>query len=168
MTFAIEFENAHVDFIANVDDFRRMLDALPRHVRDVQQAVDTAEVDERTVIGEVLDRAFDDCAFLQLLEELSAFCAVFLLHDCATGNHNVVALLVELDDFELEHFAFEIRRIAHWAHIDERTWKERADEVDLDGEAAFDAAIDDALDDFLLLERCLESRPRTGALGFFA
>ena len=168
LTFAIELQDAHVDFVADVDDFRRMLDALPRHVRDVQQAIDAAQVDERTVVGEVLDRALDDRAFLQLLEQFSALCAVFLLDDRTTRNDDVVALLIELDDLELEHLAFEIRRIAHWAHVDERTGKERADEVDLDGEAAFDAAIDDALDDFLLFEGRFESRPGASALGFFA
>ena len=79
-----------------------MLDALPRHVGDVQQAVDAAEVDERAVVGEVLDHALDDRAFLQLLEQLGALGAVFLLDDRATRHDDVVALLVELDDLELE------------------------------------------------------------------
>jgi len=61
-----------------------MLDALPRHVGDVEQPVDAAEVDERTVVGEVLDHAFDDRAFLQLVEELGALGAVFLLDDGAS------------------------------------------------------------------------------------
>ena len=54
---AVELEDAHVDLVADLDDFGRMLDALPRHVGDVQQAIDAAEVDERAVVGEVLDRA---------------------------------------------------------------------------------------------------------------
>ena len=60
----------HIDLVADVDDFGRMLHALPGHVGDVQQAVDAAEVDERTVVGEVLDHALDDRAFLQTLEQL--------------------------------------------------------------------------------------------------
>ena len=71
LTLAVELEDAHFDLVADVDDFRRMLDALPRHVGDVQQAVDAAEVDERAVIGEVLDDALDDRAFLQLVEQLA-------------------------------------------------------------------------------------------------
>ena len=145
-----------------------MLDALPRHVGDVQQAVDAAEVDERAVVGEVLDRALDDRAFLQLLEQLGALGAVFLLDHRAARHHDVVALLVELDDLELERLAFEVRGIAHRAHVDERAGQERAHEVDLDGEAALDAAVDDALDDLLLLERLLEARPGAGALGLLA
>ena len=168
LALAIELEDAHVDLVADVDDFRRMLDALPRHVGDVQQAVDAAEVDERAVVGEVLDRALDDRAFLQLLQQLGALGAVFLLDHRTARHHHVVALLVELDDLELEHLAFEVRRIAHRAHVDERAGQERAHEVDLDGEAALDAAVDDALDDFLLLERLFETRPGACALGFLA
>ena len=56
LALAVELEDAHVDLVADVDDFGRMLDALPRHVGDVQQAVDAAEVHERAVVGEVLDR----------------------------------------------------------------------------------------------------------------
>ena len=56
---AVELEDADVDLVADLDDFRRMLDALPRHVGDVQQAVDATEIHERAVVGEVLDGALD-------------------------------------------------------------------------------------------------------------
>ena len=168
LTLAIELEDAHFDLVADVDDFRRVLDALPRHVGDVQQAIDAAEVDERAVIGEVLDHALDDGAFLQLVEQFGALGAVFLLDDRATRNDDVVALLVELDDLELVHLAFEVARVAHGAHVHERTGQERAHEIDFDGEAALDAAVDEALDDLLLLERGLEAFPGAGTLGFFA
>ena len=62
----------------------------------------------------------------------------------------------------------KIRRIADRTHIDQRAGQERAYIVDLDGEAAFDAAGDDADDHFLLLECGLESRPGSRALGFLA
>ncbi len=94
--------------------------------------------------------------------------AVFLLHDRTTRDDDVVALLVELDDLELEDLAFEVARIAHRAHVDERTRQERADEFDLDGEAALDATVDEALDDLLLLERGFEALPGAGALGLLA
>ena len=49
-----------------------MVDAPPAHVGDVQQAVDAAEVDERAVIGDVLDHAFEDLALVQLRHDLGA------------------------------------------------------------------------------------------------
>ena len=145
-----------------------MLDALPRHVGDVQQAVDAAQVDERAVVGEVLDHALDDRAFLQLVEQFGALGAVFLLDDRAARHHDVVALLVELDDLEFERLALEVARVAHRAHVDERTGQERAHEIDLDGEAALDATVDEAGDDLALLERGLEALPGAGALGLLA
>ncbi len=75
-----------------------MTHTLPRHVGDVQEAIDAAEVDERAVIGEVLDDALDDSTFLQTLEQLFALLGEFTLDHRATRNDDVVALAVELDD----------------------------------------------------------------------
>ena len=83
-------------------------------------------------------------------------------------NDNVVALLVELDDLELEGLAFEVGGVTHGTDIDERTGKERADVVDLDGEATLHTARDGAGDDFGFVERLFETRPGAGTLGFFA
>jgi hypothetical protein len=47
----------------------------------VQQAVDAAQVNECTVVGEVLDRAAHDRAFLQVVHQGAAFGGEFLLHD---------------------------------------------------------------------------------------
>ena len=168
LALAVELQDAHVDLLADLDHFGGVLDALPRHVGDVQQAVDAAQIDERAVIGEILDHALDGGAFLQIVEQRGALGAVLLLDHGAARHHDVVALLVELDDLEFERLVFEVRRIAHRAHVDQRARQERAHVVDLDREAALDAAGDDADDDFLFLERGLETRPGAGALGLLA
>ncbi len=49
-----------------------MVDASPRDVGDVQQAVNAAEIDESPVIGDVLDHAIDDLALFQVLDEFLA------------------------------------------------------------------------------------------------
>ena len=165
---AIELQDAHIDLVADLDDFGRMLDALPRHVGDVQQAVDAAQVDERTVVGEVLDRAAHDRAFLQVVHQRAALGGELLLDDRTPRDHDVIALLIELDDLELERLVLEIRRIAHRTHIDERARQECADVVDLDGEAALDAAGDDAGDDLGVVECLFQARPGAGALGLLA
>ena len=105
-------QHADLELFADVDDFGRMAHALPGHVGDVQQAVDAAEVDERAVIGQVLDDALDDRAFLQALEHLLALDAVLALDHRAARDHHVVALAIELDDLELEFLALEVARVA--------------------------------------------------------
>ena len=91
-----------------------------RHVGDVQQAVDAAEVDEGAVLGEVLDDALDDLAFLQLLERHLLQLGALLLEEHAARQHDVAALLVELDDLELGALADERVEVAHRAQVDLR------------------------------------------------
>src|SRR3954462_5580075 len=73
--FRVELEDLGGDFLAGGDDFRRVADTAPGHVGDVQQAVDAAEVHERTVLGDVLDDAADDGDFLQGFHQLGALFA---------------------------------------------------------------------------------------------
>ena len=84
LALTIELQDLDVDFVARLHNFGRMLDALPGHVGDVQQSVDATEVDECTVVGEVLDDTLDGVAFLQFFQQFFTFSAVFLsqqLHD---------------------------------------------------------------------------------------
>ena len=167
VTLAIVFQNLDIDLVANVDDFGRMLDTLPSHVGNVQQAIDATQIDECAVIGEVLDDTFDLLAFLQGFQQSFTLGGVLCFQHAATGNDNVVALLVELDDFEFEFFAFQVRGVAHWTNVDQRTWQERTDAVNVDSEAAFNLTVDNALDHFFSCEGCFENNPAFSALGFF-
>lgn len=168
VALAVEAEHADVQLVADVDDLGRVPHALPRHVGDVQQAVDAAEVHERAVVGEVLDHALDDRAFLQALEHLLALGAELALDHCAPADHDVVALAVDLDDLELEFLALEVGRVAHRAHVDQRTGQERADFLDVDREAALDLAADAAGDGAVRLVGLLELIPDERALGLLA
>jgi hypothetical protein len=94
-----------------------MLDATPGHVRDVEQTVDAAEIQEGAVVGQVLDDTLDLHAFFQVLQQGIALGAVFLFHHGAAGDDDIVALAVELDDLEFLLLAFEVGGVAHRAHI---------------------------------------------------
>ncbi len=167
IALAIVLQNLDIDLVANVDDFRRMLDTLPGHVGDVQQAIDATQIDECAVIGEVLDDALDLLAFLQRFQQSFTLGGVLGFQDTATGNDNVVALLVQLDDLEFQLFAFQVRGIAHWTDVNQGTWQERTDAVNVDSEAAFNLTVDNALDHFLSCESRFQNDPAFSALGFF-
>src|ERR1700730_9095202 len=143
LPLTIELEDADVDLFADLDHLGRMLDALPRHIGDVQQTVDAAQIDERAIVGEVLDHTLDGGALLEIVEKRGTLCAVLLFDHGTPRTDDVVALLIELDDLEFEGLVFKVRRIAHGAHVDQGTRQKGADIVDLDGESAFDAARDD-------------------------
>src|SRR5690606_9846200 len=123
LALAVEFQDLDLELLTDVHDLRRMLHALPRHVGDVQQAVDAAEIDERTVVGQVLDDALQHRAFLERLEQLLALGTVLLLDDRAARHDDVVAPLIELDDLELERLTLERDGIADRTYVDERAGK---------------------------------------------
>src|SRR5437867_1321921 len=61
----IELEHDDFDLFADSNDLRRVIDAPPRHVADVENAVDAAEIDESAIAGNVLHCAFEDHALLE-------------------------------------------------------------------------------------------------------
>jgi hypothetical protein len=134
----------------------------------MQQAVDAAEVDESAVIGQVLDDAAELRAFLEILEQAVALGAEFLLDDGSSRDNYVIALAIELDDLEFESRPFERDRIANGPDVDERARQERAHELDIDSEAAANAAADRALDDLAFVEGAFEVDPGSRPLGLFA
>src|SRR6478752_5613732 len=85
----INIEHLDLELRTDRHELRRMRDASPRHVRDVEQAVDATEIDECTEVGDVLDDALPDLILLELLHELLALPRSFVFQDHSTGNDNV-------------------------------------------------------------------------------
>src|SRR6266568_3071282 len=144
----VELEDHHPHFLADLEHLRRVADAAPAHVGDMEQAVDAAQVDEGAVVGEVLHHALQDGALLQVLERLLLQLLALLLEEHAAREDDVAALLVELDDLELELLADELVEVPHRADVDLRPGQERL-HADVDGEAALHAPDDDALDELV-------------------
>src|ERR1700727_1325886 len=89
--FVVDLDDAHLDLLADGQDFARMVDAPPGDVGHMQQAVDAAEIDERAVVGEVLHRAVDDLALGEIGDDLMALLGAALLEHGAAGHaHNDV------------------------------------------------------------------------------
>src|SRR6185369_15902647 len=148
----VVLEHLDGDLVADLEHFTRVIDATPRHVRDVEQAVDTAEIDERAVLGEVFDRTGDRHALFQGLQGLLLHLVTLPLQEHAAREHDVAALLVELDDLELVGLADQLLEIADRAQIDLRAREECFDAAaDGDREAALHALADGAFDDLVAL-----------------
>lgn len=163
--FGVELEDLGGDFLAGLNDFARVADTAPCHVGDVQQAVDAAEVHERTVFGDVLDHAAHDCAFLQGFHQLGAFFAHAGFDHGTARQHDVVALAIELDDLEFEGLVLVRGQVLDRTRVDQRTRQERADAVDQDGETALDLAAGGAGDEVARFQGLLEGEPRSQTLG---
>src|SRR5450631_2279072 len=136
-----------------------MIDPAPRDISDVQQAVDAAEIDKRTVIGDVLDHTVDDLALFQILHQLLALLGAGLFQYRAARHHDVAAAAIHLQDLERLRIVHQGCDVADRADIDLRARQERHRAVEVDGEAALDLVEDDAVHLFVVVERLFELAP---------
>ena len=124
-----------------------------------KQAVDAAEIDEGAVVGDVLDDAVDDLAFLEALDQLGALLGAGLFQHRAARHDDVAAALVHLEDLERLRRVHERRHVAHRTDIDLAARQEGHGAVEIDGEAALDLIEDHAGDLLVLVEALLELHP---------
>src|SRR6201999_136312 len=96
----VDLDDLDLDGLADGEHLGRVIDAAPGDIGDVQQAVDAAEVHERTVIGDVLDHAVDDLALFEVLHQLLALLGARLLQHGAAGHDDVAAPAIHLEDLE--------------------------------------------------------------------
>ena len=52
----VELQNLDLNLVADIHQIARMRQASPRHVGNVQQTINAAQIDECAVVGEVLYR----------------------------------------------------------------------------------------------------------------
>ena len=114
-------------------------------------------------IRKPLIAAVNGLAFGQVADDLGALLGAALFQDGAAGNDDVAPAAVHLEDLELLGLAHQWANVAHRSDIDLAARQERHGAGEIDGEAAFDAAEDEAGHAFLSGERLLENGP-----GFFA
>src|SRR5690606_36793320 len=146
MGFLVDADDLHLDRLADGEDFRRMVDAAPCHVGHVQQTVDAAEVDERTVIGDVLDDAFNDLTFFKVLDDFRTLFRTAFFKNGTARDNDVAAALVHLEDFEGLRVVHQRGDVADRTDVDLRTRQEGDGAVEIDGEATLDLVEDDAFD----------------------
>src|SRR5688500_11709924 len=91
--------------IADFELIGRMMNTSPRHIGDVQQAVDTANVNEGTVLGKILDRAVNDEANVDLGKGFSLLFVDDLISQDLSREDDIVSTTAELNDLGLDVLA---------------------------------------------------------------
>ena len=124
-----------------------------------KQAVDAAEINERTVIGDVLDHAVDHLTLFEVLHQLLALLGAGLFQNRAARHHDVAAAAIHLEDLERLRVVHQRGDVADRTDVDLRARQEGDSTVEVDGKAALDLVEDDAVDLFVVLERLLELAP---------
>ena len=155
----VDLDDLDLHRLADGQHLGRVVDAPPGDIGDVQQAVDAAEVDERTVIGDVLDDAVDHLTLFEVLHQLLALLGAGLFENRAARHHDVAAAAIHLEDLERLRIVHQRSDVADRADIDLRARQEGDGAVEVDGEAALDLVEDDAVDLLVVVEGLLELAP---------
>src|SRR6185312_14514602 len=90
----VDLDDLHLDRVAHREHLARVVDALPAHVGDVQQAVDAAEINKRAVVGDILDNTFADFALDELRNQFSPLLRAGFFKYRSAGYDNVTSRAV--------------------------------------------------------------------------
>ncbi len=167
---ALVFEGLDVNFdsVADVQNFRRMLDALPGEFGDVDHAVDAADVDESTIGSEGFDDAGEGLTFFRSLPELLAGRLALFLENVSDGTNSTFSRLGKLDDLETNAGVAQVFEGLASAGSGKRTGDEDAGTLIGGGD---DAALvdvgDGTFDDGTLFSSSLQLAPGVGAVETF-
>ena len=167
LSVGVEADNLNLHRLTDNQGLGRVVDAAPGDVGDMQQTIDTAEINERAVVGDVLHHAIQDHAFLEALDQLAALFRTGFFKHRATRDDDVAAGAVHLQDLERLRRAHQRADVADGADIDLAAGQERDGAAEVDGEAALDPAVDRAIDALLRFERLFKIGPRLFAAGLF-
>ena len=86
-----------------------------RHIADVQQAVDAAQIDKRAVLGEILHDAGDHRAFGRCSSAVCLRDCRFFFQRRLARDHHVAAAAVQLHDLDGNILADELVQIVNRA-----------------------------------------------------
>ena len=86
---AIVLLDAHFDLLAESEDLAGVVDAIPRHLADVNQPIDAPQIDKRAEILQAANDSFVCLADGQFLELLAARFLAFAFEQRAAAEHQV-------------------------------------------------------------------------------
>src|SRR6266581_6309725 len=155
----VDLDDLHLDLLPDVEHLGRVIDAPPGDVGDVEQPVDAAEIDEGSVVGDVLDHAVDDLALFEVLHQLLALLGPGLLEHGAAGDDDVAAAAIHFENLERLRHVHQRGDVADRPDVDLAARQEGDGAVEIDREAALDLVEDDALDLLVGLKRLFEAAP---------
>src|SRR5262245_16370941 len=98
MSVVIDLYDLDLHLLANIEHLRRVVNPPPSDISDVQKAIDATEINERAIIGDILDHAIDDLALLEVLYQFLALFGPRLLQHGAARNHDIAPPTIHLED----------------------------------------------------------------------
>ncbi len=161
----IELLDDDLDLLVEGDDLLGIVDPAPAEVSDVDETVNTTEVDEHAVVGDVLDSSLKDLTLLELADELGPAGLLLSLEESFMGDDDVAELLVDLDDLEVHGLVDIGVVVTDGLDVDLGAGQEGLDAEHVDDHATLGAGLDEALDDLVVVAGLVDAVPRLEGAG---
>ena len=155
----VEVENNHVYLLIQANHFVRIAYAAPRKVGNVDKSVNTTEVDEYAVGGDVLNRTFKDLSFFKLGNDFFLLCFKFFFDKSLVRNNHVAELLVDFNHLEFHGFANKYVVVPDRMYVDLTSGEEGFDAEDVYNHATFGAALNVTLNNFFVFKSGVNTFP---------
>ena len=168
MFFLIEFQDFRFNFLTHGQHFRWVTHTTPCQIGDVQQAVNAAQINERTVVGDVFNDTFDNFAFFQSFGQFSALFAHSHFEYRTAAQDHVIAFAIQFDDFEFHGFALKWAHVFDRTQVQQRAWQERTNAVRHNGQTTFDFACNGTGHQFAGFQGFFQIQPSRQTLGTVA
>ena len=162
--FVIDVQNDHFQFVIDLHHLSRMVDSTPAHIGDVQQAVDSAEVNKCTKVGDVLDHTLAQLTDFEFLQQRLLHLFALFLDEAAARDDDIATLFVDLEDQAVEFLADEVCDIRRTADVD-LTCRQEDIDADIQQQAALDFAEYRSADDIAFGMSGNDVFPLTNAFG---
>ena len=159
LRIGIDADDLHLHMLADGQYVAWMIDALPGDVGHMQETVDTAQIDERAVVGNIFDDAVNNLALGKILNKLGALLGAGLFHDGAARHDDIAAATIHFQDLEGLAHMHQGTDVADRADIDLAAGEKRNRTAKIDGETTLDAAEDHAINALVLAVVLLEAGP---------
>ena len=150
--FAIDIEDHDLDLLVDADHFRRVPDAFPAHVSNVEQTVDAAQVDEGTKFRDIFHHTTSNLLRLELREQFFPIAFSLLFDERSAANDDIAPCFVNLQYFALNRTIDVVADIARASNVDLTSGQEYID-ADVDQQAAFDFSGNFAGDHLAFVQR---------------
>ena len=162
LLLVVEVQDNNVDLLVELNNLAGIAYAAPAQVGDVDQTVNTAQVNEYTVRSDVLDGTLEYLTLLQLADDLLLLLLQLGLDESLVAYNNIAVLLVDLYDLELHGLAHEDIVVADGLNVNLRTGQEGLDAEYVDNHTTLCAALNVTLDNLIVVQSLVHTVPRLG------
>ncbi len=100
--FVVDVQDHDFDLVVDLHHFCWVTNTSPAHVGDMQQTVDSAEVNKRTEIGDILDCSFAKIANGEYFQQLLLLFFSSFFDQATTRNNDVFSSFVDLQDLTFD------------------------------------------------------------------